>query len=63
MGFSEYVRAERMKEAKRLLRAGGISVSEVAAAVGIPDDNYFIRIFRAETGTTPLKYMKANAPK
>ena len=59
MGFSQYVRAERMREAKRLLRRGGMTVSEVASEVGIPDDNYFIRIFREEVGVTPLKYMRS----
>ena len=64
MGFSQFVRSERIREAKRLLRAGGMTVSEVAAEVGIPDDNYFIRIFRDEVGATPLKYMRSggNAP-
>lgn len=64
MGFSQFVRSERIREAKRLLRAGGMTVSEVAAEVGIPDDNYFIRIFREEVGSTPLRYMRSggNAP-
>ena len=64
MGISQYVRAERIREAKRLLRLGDMSVSEIATEVGIPDDNYFIRIFREEVGITPLKYMRSggNAP-
>ncbi len=58
MGISQYVRAERIHRAKRLLREGDLSVSEVARAVGIPDDNYFIRLFRATEGMTPLRYRK-----
>ncbi|MBQ9802973.1 MAG: PocR ligand-binding domain-containing protein [Clostridia bacterium] len=58
MGITQYVRAERIREAKRLLRGGDLSVSEIARAVGIPDDNYFIRLFRATEGMTPLRYRK-----
>ena len=60
MGISQYIRRERINEAKRLLRSGELSVSEIAAAVGIPDDNYFIRTFRAAVGVTPLQYRKTN---
>ena len=61
MGISQFVRSERIREAKRLLRLGGMTVSEIAAEVGIPDDNYFIRLFRAEVGITPHGYMKKHA--
>ncbi len=59
MGISQYVRTARIREAKRLLRSGDLSVSEIAVAVGIPDDNYFIRLFRASEGITPLQYRRS----
>lgn len=60
MGISQYIRRERINEAKRLLRSTELSVSEIAASVGIPDDNYFIRTFRSSVGVTPLQYRKTN---
>ena len=58
IGISDYIRKERVKEAKRLLTEKTLSISEVAARVGIPDYNYFIRMFKASEGITPLKYKK-----
>ena len=58
IGISDYIRKERVNEAKRLLRSNTLSISEVAAKVGILDDNYFIRIFKASEGITPLQYRK-----
>lgn len=46
-----------IKEAKRLLFCS-LSITQVAEAVGMSDSNYFIKIFKKETGYTPLKYKK-----
>ena len=37
-----------------------MQVSEISENVGIKDSNYFIKVFRTETGTTPLKYRESN---
>ena len=58
MGFSDYVRDQRIKEAKKLLRNTEFSITEIAERVGINDPNYFIRVFRRHVGTTPLQYRK-----
>ena len=58
IGISDYIRNERIKAAKKLLRKKDLSISEVASKVGISDYNYFIRIFKASEGITPLKYKK-----
>ena len=59
MGFSDYVREERLKAAKKLLRNGESPVWAVAEAVGIKDSNYFVRLFKKREGVTPLQYRKA----
>ncbi len=54
----ERIRELRLREAKRLLREGRLSVAAVAAQVGIPDYNYFARVFKAAEGMPPSVYRK-----
>lgn len=54
-GISEYVVQCRLEEATRLLDEG-LPVYEVAERVGIPDTNYFIRVFKKQRGITPKQY-------
>lgn len=54
-GITDYVTRCRISLAKKLLREKH-AVYEVAEMVGIPDTNYFIRLFKKHTGTTPKKY-------
>ena len=49
----------RIDRAKRLLRAEGASVADVARAVGMEDANYFSRLFRRHTGMPPSAYMRS----
>ena len=58
MGITDYIRFERVKQAKKLLRSTDKSVSEISANVGIKDANYFIRTFKQSEGMTPLQYRK-----
>lgn len=58
--FSEYLSKVRINEAKRLLLATGLPVSEVAARVGYREPNYFGRVFKKATGTTPLAWRRAH---
>lgn len=60
-GISAYINHCRVERAKQLLNEETISVGEVAAAVGIYDANYFIRLFKKETGITPKKYQGVQA--
>lgn len=48
-----YVRARRMAQARHLLRASTLSVSAVAATVGIPDLQAFNKACRRELGASP----------
>lgn len=55
---STHVQNYRNEYAKKLLRESGLSVSEIAEAVGIKDTNYFIRFFKKRNGCTPKTYQK-----
>lgn len=58
MGISDYIRTLRIRRAKKLLISTMEPVSQIAASVGIPDVNYFIRTFKQSEGITPLQYRK-----
>ena len=46
----------RLQNAKRLLRSTGMSITEIAYAVGFSDSNYFSSVFKKHTGMTPGEY-------
>jgi len=48
-----------VKKAEELLKTTGYPVSEIAYMVGYQDYNYFIKVFKKVTGTTPAKYRKS----
>lgn len=49
--------AERIiLEAKRLLISSGLSISQIAYDLGYKDKSYFTRIFKKQTGITPLVF-------
>ncbi|RRJ64549.1 AraC family transcriptional regulator [Paenibacillus oralis] len=52
----QYLTARRIKTACRLLQTTSLSVEQIGERVGIPNPSYFIRLFKKEVGTTPLKY-------
>jgi AraC family transcriptional regulator len=54
-----YVLRERIYEARRLLAAGRLSISEVALSLGFSDQSHFSQAFRKMTGTTPKRYQSA----
>ena len=58
MGISlvTYLNRYRVNHAKIMLAMGTKSVTEVAAAVGFSDSNYFSRVFRREAGISPRAY-------
>jgi len=58
---AEYLRRERIKEAKRLLRETTMKLPRVAEESGFGNYKYFGDLFRRETGMTPGAYRKANS--
>ena len=61
--LSGLIAQRRINAAKDLLARSDLPISAVAEAVGISDYNYFSRIFRAVTGTTPRNFRKAAVEK
>ena len=49
----------RINEACKLLRAGSLSIAEVAVSVGFFDQFYFSRVFKRAKGVPPSKYFAA----
>ena len=62
MGMSpnDYLRKCRMERAAELLRSTEAPVSEVCAQVGMPDAQYFSRVFKTFYGTSPSIYRENN---
>ena len=56
MSPNDYLRKCRMERAAELLRTSEQPISEVCAQVGIPDAQYFSRVFKAYYGTAPSAY-------
>lgn len=54
--FMQLVQMQRLGYAERLLRAGRLSVEEVAAAAGYGNISFFYRKFRERYGCTPAAY-------
>ncbi|GAA3402748.1 helix-turn-helix domain-containing protein [Paenibacillus hodogayensis] len=56
VSFSEYLTGARIKKAAELLTGGTMSVTEIAAAVGYRNIQYFCRKFKEAYGVTPTQY-------
>lgn len=55
----KYVNQQRVEKAKNLLATTDIPLQDVADSVGVPDYNYFIKLFKRATGATPSEYRNA----
>lgn len=58
-GIVEHITQLRMQRAVDLLATTSMTNEQISAAVGIPDVNYFFRLFRRHTGLTPKSYRAA----
>jgi AraC family transcriptional regulator len=52
----EYVTKRRVQRAIDLLKREPVDISGVGAAIGIPDQSQFTRLFHKYTGITPRRY-------
>ncbi len=60
--LGDHLTSVRIEQAKKLLALTSIPIKNISFNVGYSDPNYFARVFKRETGLTPLKYRK-NAEK
>lgn len=60
-GFSpiQYINRKKVERAQLLLFTTDKTVKEVAYMLGFSEENYFIRLFRKLTGTTPQEYRRS----
>ncbi len=56
---NETIRDLRMREARKLLAQGSGSLLDVASAVGIASQQYFVKLFRQTYGQSPLEYRRS----
>lgn len=59
--FTTLLQQLRLREASRLLIITRDTIAAVAAQVGIPDQNYFARLFRQHYGIPPRVYRQRQA--
>lgn len=62
-GIAEHIRKLRIEKARKLLTETDKKISEVAEECGIPDYNYFTKVFKKWIGQTPREYRKARQAK
>ena len=61
LGFNEYLNLVRLRNADEMLRSDTkMTISQIAAACGFNDSNYFSDKFKGIYGVSPLKYKKNN---
>ena len=56
---TEYLIAVRLFHARRLLKSTSLTIDEICGRVGIPDHNYFSRLFRKRYGQSPTAYRRS----
>lgn len=54
--LTEYITEQRIKKAKIYLESSEMKIHEIAQSVGCSSSNYFVRMFKKETGLTPQEY-------
>lgn len=52
----DWIEIARLNIAKKLLKDPSISIAEVSAQAGLPDQSYFSRFFKKMTGQTPSEF-------
>ncbi len=57
--FTEYLNKVRVDNAIRLISEGCSRISEIAYRTGFTDQFYFSKVFKKQTGESPLKYIKS----
>lgn len=58
VNFVDYLTELRINAAKELLKDPFLTMAEVAGMVGYENPNYFTRVFKKNTGTTPTEFRR-----
>jgi two-component system response regulator YesN len=58
IGFNDYLTKVRLHAAEELLANSTLNIKEIALAVGYPDEKYFSRLFKKNSGIKPSEYRK-----
>lgn len=53
---SQIIKGKQVLEIKRLLVHTNLSITEIAHKLNFPDQSYFAKFFKRETGASPLQY-------
>lgn len=56
MTISQYIANLRCSQAAEMLKSSDISIQEISNYVGYTDNNYFVKVFKAQYGLTPSEY-------
>jgi len=59
LSFGDYIRKLRIDKAINLIENTAYSLTEISYLTGFSDQSHFTRIFKKQTGQTPLLYKKA----
>ena len=54
--LTDYINGQRIERSLHLLRLTSKPIQEIATECGIHDVNYFIKLFKKQTGFTPTRY-------
>ncbi|MTG99203.1 helix-turn-helix domain-containing protein [Myroides sp. BIT-d1] len=60
MAPNTFIKNRIVLQAKRLLSNTMLTVKEIAIELGYQDQSYFVRLFRSQTGQTPLNFRNRN---
>jgi len=56
--FNDHLNSVRLERARHALEEGKLSIKEIAYSVGYRDPNYFSRIFKKLTGSSPSEFSR-----
>ncbi len=56
--LSEYINKRRIQESMKLLRSTSMSIEEISQSVGFSSASYYSKMFKKQTGVSPLRYKK-----
>ena len=60
--MTQYINQKKINHAMQLLKTSKNSVEAIGDSVGIPDKKYFYKLFKAQTGLTPMQFRSSAPP-